>query len=228
MVLAWQPVEGERLLDGVFDPGDELLVASVPLADPSCEIAAGLFDRAPVIEPVQFLQAIVIGLACQVVEGVAQEMHVYRGLAGAFVVKPQSDPIPSAYGDTVLFLTDLRLSSDGTLPPSTMADLMNGRVGDHVLVNGQKNPKLSVPTGSYQRFRLVNATNARFLRLSFGNAPMIVIGSDGGLLEAPVHGVKDVLLVPAERIDSSREPSTCVRSVTIAGGWDRGAAPTPA
>jgi bilirubin oxidase len=149
--------------------------------------------------------------------------QVYRGLAGAFVVKPQSDPISSAYGDTLLFLTDLRLSADGTLPPSTTTDMMNGRVGDHVLVNGQKNPKLSVPTGSYQRFRLINATNARFLRLSFGNAPMIVIGSDGGLLEAPVHGIKDVILVPAERIDlivAFEKPGTFnLRTLGYDRGW---------
>jgi FtsP/CotA-like multicopper oxidase with cupredoxin domain len=66
--------------------------------------------------------------------------QVYRGLAGAFLVKPKVDPIPAAYGDTVLFLTDLRLADDGSLPKQSMADLMNGRVGDHVLVNGQKYP----------------------------------------------------------------------------------------
>lgn len=57
--------------------------------------------------------------------------QVYRGLAGAFVVKPKADPIPAAYGDTVLVFTDLRLAADGTLPDNTMTDLMNGRVGDH-------------------------------------------------------------------------------------------------
>src|SRR5882672_337124 len=56
--------------------------------------------------------------------------QVYRGLAGAFLVKPKVDPIPAAYGDTVLFLTDLRLAADGSLPEQSMADLMNGRVGD--------------------------------------------------------------------------------------------------
>jgi FtsP/CotA-like multicopper oxidase with cupredoxin domain len=127
--------------------------------------------------------------------------QVYRGLAGAFLIKPKVDPIPAPYGDTVLFFTDLRLAADGTIPANTMVDVMNGRVGDHVLVNGQKNPVLSVPVGTQRRFRLFNATNARFLRLSFGDVAMTIIGTDGGLLGTPVPGVRDVLLAPAERLE---------------------------
>jgi bilirubin oxidase len=126
--------------------------------------------------------------------------QVYRGLAGAFVVKAKADPVPAAYGDSALMLTDLRLAADGTMPDNTMIDMMNGRVGDHVLVNGQKNPKLAVGTGAKRRLRLYNATNARFLRLAFANASMTVIGSDGGLLEAPV-AADEILLSPAERVE---------------------------
>lgn len=126
--------------------------------------------------------------------------QVYRGLAGLFLVKPKSDPIPAAYGDTVLMLTDLRIAADGTMPPSTMVDLMNGRVGDHVLVNGQSNPVMTVAPGEKRRLRLVNATNARYLRLRFAGARMTLIGTDGGLVEAPV-AVDEVLLTPAERVE---------------------------
>lgn len=126
--------------------------------------------------------------------------QVYRGLAGAFVVKAKADPVPAAYGDTVLMFTDLRLAADGSMPDSTMADLMNGRVGDHVLVNGQKNPKLAVAMGTKRRLRLYNATNARFLRLAFANAAMTVIGTDGGLLEKP-EAADEILLSPAERVE---------------------------
>ncbi len=126
--------------------------------------------------------------------------QVYRGLAGIFIVKPKDDPIPSEYGDTVLMLTDLRINAVGTMPQSTMPDLMNGRVGDHVLVNGQKNPAMPVALGEKRRLRLYNATNARFLRLKFENASMIVVGTDGGLIEAPV-AVDELLLTPAERVE---------------------------
>ncbi|NUS21204.1 MAG: multicopper oxidase domain-containing protein, partial [Mesorhizobium sp.] len=126
--------------------------------------------------------------------------QVYRGLAGAFVVKAKADPVPAAYGDTVLMFTDLRLAADGSMPDNGMTDMMNGRVGDHVLVNGQKNPELAVAMGAKRRLRLYNATNARFLRLHFTNAAMTVIGSDGGLLEAPV-ATEEILLSPAERVE---------------------------
>ena len=149
--------------------------------------------------------------------------QVYLGLAGPFIVKPKVDPIPAAYGDTVLFFTDLRLGPDGKMPESTMVDLMNGRVGDHVLVNGQNNPVLSVPAGASRRFRLFNATNARFLRLTFGDRPMTIIGTDGGLLEAPVFGIKDVLLAPAERLEvivAFGQPGTAtLRTLSYDRGW---------
>jgi len=44
MVLARQAVEGQRLLDLLFDPGDKLWVASAPFGEPGGEIAAGLLD----------------------------------------------------------------------------------------------------------------------------------------------------------------------------------------
>ena len=76
MVLERQAIEGQRLFDILLDPGDELWVAGAPFGDPGGEVAAGLVDRAPVVEPAQLLQAVVIGLAWQVVEGVAEEVDV--------------------------------------------------------------------------------------------------------------------------------------------------------
>ena len=149
--------------------------------------------------------------------------QVYRGLAGVFIVKPKMDPVPAAYGDTALVFTDLRLAADGTIPKNTTVDLMNGRIGDHVLVNGQKNPLLVVPAGTRRRFRLFNATNARFLHLSFGDAPMIIIGSDGGLLETPVLGIKSILLAPAERMEVivafDKLETTTLRTLDYDRGW---------
>jgi FtsP/CotA-like multicopper oxidase with cupredoxin domain len=149
--------------------------------------------------------------------------QVYRGLAGAFIVRPKNDPIPVEYGDTILFFTDLRLTGDGAIAPNNMTDLMNGRVGDHVLVNGQKNPVLTVAAGARRRFRLFNATNARFLRLSFGDAPMTLIGTDGGLLEAPVRDVGDILLAPGERAEvvvAFDQPGVlALRTLAYDRGW---------
>ncbi len=127
--------------------------------------------------------------------------QVYRGLAGAFIIRPKVDPVPAAYGDTVLQITDLRLDADGSMPDDTMIDRMNGRVGDHLLINGLKNPVLAVDAGARRRFRLLNSTNARFLRLSFDGAPFTLLGTDGGYMEAPVPGQSEVFLPPAGRVD---------------------------
>ena len=70
MVLAGQAVEGEGLLDIVFNPADELFVAAAPFGDPSREIAAGFLDRASIVESAQLLQAVAVGLARQMVESI--------------------------------------------------------------------------------------------------------------------------------------------------------------
>src|ERR1019366_3533696 len=64
--------------------------------------------------------------------------------------------------------------------------------GDTMLVNGRTWPFLQVEPRRY-RFRLVNASNARFVRMGLVNAssgalgpPMYQIGTDGGLLDTPV------------------------------------------
>ncbi len=127
--------------------------------------------------------------------------QVYRGLAGAFIVRPKSDPLPASLGDTVLFISSLSLNSDGSIPKNTPADQINGREGDHVLVNGAKEPVLDIVPGSSRRFRLYNASSARFLRLSVQKHTMTLVGTDGGLLGSPQGGLDELLLAPAERAE---------------------------
>ena len=40
------------------------------------EVLLGLFEVAPVVEPAQLLAAVIVGLARQIVESIAEEMHV--------------------------------------------------------------------------------------------------------------------------------------------------------
>ena len=128
--------------------------------------------------------------------------QVARGLAGAFIVQPRSDPLPAGLEDHVLMFTDLRIDADGRMMEWTAADMMNGRLGDHVLVNGRRNPVLAAAPGATLRLRLFNATNARFLRLAFDGLPMTLIGTDGGLLGAPVADLAELLLTPGERAEA--------------------------
>ena len=49
MMLARQPVEGERLLDCFLDPSDEPRITHAPFGDLGGEVAAGLLDGSPVV-----------------------------------------------------------------------------------------------------------------------------------------------------------------------------------
>ena len=128
--------------------------------------------------------------------------QVARGLAGAFIVRPKSDPLPAGLDDRVLMFTDLRIDAAGGMMGWTAEDMMNGRVGDHVLVNGRRNPVLAAAPGATLRLRLYNATNARYLRLAFDGLPMTLIGTDGGLLGVPLPGLSELLLTPGERAEA--------------------------
>jgi spore coat protein A len=84
----------------------------------------------------------------------------------------------------------------GKLSPSIEPETF----GDTILVNGKVWPVLEVEPRKY-RFRILNGSNARFYRLSLDSTQRFVqIGSDGGLLNAPVT-LTHLLLSPAERAD---------------------------
>lgn len=151
--------------------------------------------------------------------------QVYMGLAAPFIVRPKDDPLAGLL-ETTLFITSLSLLEDGRIAPNTMSDLMNGREGDHVLINGEKNPVLKVAPGSSRRFRIYNATNGRYLRLSFDNSQMTLVGTDGGYLAAPIDGLTEVLLAPAERVEivvafTAGAGRTVLRSKSYERGWMR-------
>ena len=67
--------------------------------------------------------------------------------------------------------------------------------GDVATVNGKAWPNLDVKKGLY-RFRIYNGSNARAYDLGLGNNQVMwQIGTDGGLLPAPVQ-LKQLLLMP--------------------------------
>ncbi|MEO5698207.1 MAG: multicopper oxidase domain-containing protein [Burkholderiaceae bacterium] len=82
---------------------------------------------------------------------------------------------------------------------SMMAGMM-GVLGDRILVNGSSQPGREVAPRAH-RLRVLNASNTRTLKLAWSDrTPLTVIGSDGGLLAAPVE--RDyVMLAPAERVE---------------------------
>jgi blue copper oxidase len=78
--------------------------------------------------------------------------------------------------------------------------MMNGFLGDRVLVNGHPQPTTEVDA-AWHRVRLLNGSNARIYKLAWSrDVQMTVIGGDGGLFERPLH--QQVLtLAPGQRSD---------------------------
>jgi len=132
--------------------------------------------------------------------------QVYRGLAGMLLIEDDdkaSNNLPLNYGvdDIPLIIQDKSFSSRGTLEydDDGMA-AMQGFRGDKIAVNGALAPKARVPQGLV-RFRLLNASNSRVYALRFNdNRSFHQIGSDAGLLPAPVERRK-LQLAPAERAE---------------------------
>ena len=98
-----------------------------------------------------------------------------------------------------LLFSDLRLDTHAQIPANDMMDWMNGREGQFVLCNGQHQPNITIT--DTQRLRIWNACSARYLNLSLPNCEFVVVGTDGGLLEAPAQPVTELLIAPAERFE---------------------------
>lgn len=131
-------------------------------------------------------------------QGTAKQ--VAHGLAGALLVRPARDELPTEVEEHLLLVSDIRLDGDGQISPHADLDWMNGREGDLLLVNGQREPQLDVAPGSTLRLRLINACAGRYLRLKLSEHEMSLIGTDGGLIDRP-QLLEELLLTPGERAD---------------------------
>lgn len=125
--------------------------------------------------------------------------QVFRGLASAFVIRSRTDPLASL-PERIVFITDLRLDAQGQIAANTAADFRNGREGDQLLVNGARQPVDMVAPGQTERWRIYNATNARYLQIVLDGASMIVVALDSSMLAAP-KAASALLLAPAQRAD---------------------------
>lgn len=132
--------------------------------------------------------------------------QVYHGLAGVIIVEDENANklgLPQDYGvdDIPLVLQDRQFNDDGSFAYlGSMHDRMMGMKGDKLLVNGTLNPYFEAKT-SQLRLRLLNGSNSRIYNLKFeDDRSFYQIGSDGGLLEAPVK-LTELTLAPAERVE---------------------------
>ncbi|ASP29181.1 oxidase [Qipengyuania flava] len=130
--------------------------------------------------------------------------QVYQGLAGMIYIRDKASEaldLPNDYGvdDIPLVVQDRAFASDGSFIYSTrMRNVMMGMMGDTMLVNGVVEPVFEARSDRL-RLRLLNGSNARFYRFGFDDGRSFQqIGSDGGLLEAPLQ-TDNVVLSPGER-----------------------------
>lgn len=133
----------------------------------------------------------------------ATQRHVYRGLAGFFLVDDGASgtlDLPERYGidDVPLVIQDRRLRADGTLDETD--DSAFGVLGDVVTVNGMHDVYFDVRTERV-RFRILNGSASRLFNLARSDgAPFELIATDGGLLERPAR-LDRLLLSPGERAE---------------------------
>lgn len=155
--------------------------------------------------------------------------QVYRGLFGMHIVRDDFDdalPLPNGDRELPLVIVDRSFDEHGQfLYPTASGDASDGHasdamggggavvvdpefvegvLGDVMLVNGAPWPVLEVEAVRY-RFRVLNGCNARLIELALdpqpaGGSAFVQVGSDGGLLAAPVaHNTLRV--AQAERFD---------------------------
>ena len=131
-------------------------------------------------------------------------VQLERGLYGAIVVRGPNEPQLDT--ERVLVLDDVELDRAGQIkPPGWWIEQHDGRQGNTRLVNGRKEPELTIAAGQVERWRIVNAASARYVRLSIGERPFTILGTDGGLIDAPVT-VSEMLLTPADRVEIAVGP----------------------
>ncbi len=131
--------------------------------------------------------------------------QVYAGMAGFFIISDDEESalgLPTGDYDIPLVLQDRTFDDNDQFVYNGggMMDQMIGFLGDEVLVNGVPDFTLDVANRAY-RFRFLNGSNSRMYKLGWSDGtPFTVIGTDGGLLEAPVTRPY-LTLAPAERLD---------------------------
>ncbi|MGH9536620.1 MAG: multicopper oxidase family protein [Terriglobales bacterium] len=134
-------------------------------------------------------------------------LNVYAGLIGLYIVRDDFEDalsLPQGKYEIPLILYDRSFDHDGQLYYPVSGNPRTPWVpevfGNTILVNGKLFPYLDVEPRKY-RFRVLNAANGRFFRLSLSNRQGFhQIGTDQGLLPAPLSS-QHLPIAPGERAD---------------------------
>jgi spore coat protein A, manganese oxidase len=144
-------------------------------------------------------------------------LNVYAGLLGTFFIRDAVEDalnLPKGKYEVPLILYDRLLTHDAQLlypvSPDPQSPWVPEIFGNAILANGKLFPYLDVEPRKY-RFRILNASNARSYHLALvdnaannhaaeNTAPFHQIGTDQGLLPAPVP-LANLEISPGERVD---------------------------
>ena len=125
-----------------------------------------------------------------------------RGMYGALIVEGDSQLVTDK--ERVLMIDDMKLSKDHSFTKGNLIERWkerhDGREGDTLLINGKENFSIEMYEGQRERWRIINASSARYVRFSLSGHPFILVATDGGLIEEPIE-IKETLLTPGERIE---------------------------
>jgi len=137
-----------------------------------------------------------------------ETVQMERGMYGSLIVEDLTDPVFD--GEKVLMIDDMKLNPEheftnpGWFVPR-IVERHDGRQGDTLLINGKENSVIEIAAGQTERWRIINASSARYFSLYLGGKEFKIIGTDGGLLEHP-RTVTNVLITPGERVDIAVGP----------------------
>src|SRR5690606_12859172 len=85
-------------------------------------------------------------------------------------------------------------------------ELLFGREGNVLLVNGKVNPELKARSGRRQRWRVLNASRTRYYQLAIDGQQFVRFAGDGGMSEHPIP-VDTAVVAPSERVEVTFTPS---------------------
>ena len=125
-----------------------------------------------------------------------------RGMYGALIVEEDSQLMTDK--ERVLMIDDMKLSKDHSFTKGNFIERWkerhDGREGDTLLINGREDFSIEMNEGQRERWRIINASSARYVRFSLSGRPFTLIATDGGFIEEP-REIKEILLTPGERIE---------------------------
>ncbi|GMY18527.1 multicopper oxidase LPR1-like [Fagus crenata] len=139
-------------------------------------------------------------------------INILAGLAGAYIIHHPNFEAPFGLPsgdefDRLLIVFDRSFRTDGSIYMNSTGDIPSIHphwrpecFGNVIIVNGKAWPYMTVRCRKY-RFRIINASNARFFRFFFTNGlDFIHVGSDSTYLNESVM-TNDILLGPSEIAD---------------------------